>query len=214
MLHEQRFGIIPYHEAWSMQREWVQKVDDGAENQLILLQHPHTITLGRTTDQKHLLLTTEEYCQRQIEVVEIDRGGDVTYHGPGQLVGYPILYLGEQRNLARSYLRQLEQGLIDALSFWGIVASRREKYTGVWVGKEKIAAIGVKFHRGRHRRGYISSHGFALNVNTELKYFETIVPCGITQYGVTSMEKILKVKIEITEVMHQVKKSFDLIFSQ
>jgi lipoyl(octanoyl) transferase len=204
--------LVPYHAGWKLQKEWVRKIDQGAEDQLILLQHPHTVTLGRGSHQENLLLSAMEYSQRKMDVVEIDRGGDVTYHGPGQLVGYPLIYLGEGGQ-AKEYLRKLEAVLIDALAAWGIQGSRKESYTGVWVGEEKIAAIGVKFNRARHRRGYITSHGFALNVTTDLSYFQTIVPCGIVEYGVTSLERLLAQPPSMAEVQNQVIESFQKVFA-
>lgn len=207
-----QLGLVPYQEAWDLQKEIVNQIDEGAEDQLLLLQHPHTVTLGRTSHREHLLLSKDQYSKKGIEVVEIDRGGDVTYHGPGQLVGYPLLYLGDQGGKARSYLRNLEAVLIQALAHWGILGERREGYTGVWIGEEKIAAIGVKFHHARKRKGHITSHGFALNVATDMSYFQTIVPCGIKEFGVTSLAKCLGRTISMEEVLEQVSRSFRNIF--
>ncbi|BCU81625.1 octanoyltransferase [Polycladomyces abyssicola] len=213
MFEVKRLGLVPYHEAWDMQKQIVKSIDEGnASNQLLLLEHPHTVTMGRGSHMENLLLTKEQYAERGVELVEIDRGGDVTYHGPEQLVGYPLFYLGERGNDAHAYLRDVEEALIVALRNWGIEGDRKPPYTGVWVGDEKIAAIGVKFNRGRQRKGYITSHGFALNVNTDLRYFNLIVPCGIQQYGVTSMEKILGKRIDMAEVMNQVVRGFSQVF--
>lgn len=209
---------VPYEDAWKKQRETVQKIDEGIEeSQLWLLEHPHTITMGRGTEQQHVLFSKEQYEQQGIYLVEVDRGGDVTYHGPGQLVGYPLFYLGNRKtgNDARQYLRDLEEALIRALAYWGFEGGRKEGYTGVWVGNEKIAAIGVKFHRARQKRGYITSHGFALNLNTDLRYFSTIVPCGIQEYGVTSLAKLLGRKLddeEIQQVKQEVEKQMKEVF--
>lgn len=195
--------MLPYKEIWQKQRDMVEKIDrELAENQLWLLEHPHTVTMGRGTERKNLLFSAEEYQQQGIQLVEVDRGGDVTYHGPGQLVGYPLFYLGnrEKGNDPRQYLRDLEEVLIRVLAYWGIEGQRKEAYTGVWVGDEKIAAIGVKFHRAKHRKGYITSHGFAFNLNTDLHYFQTIVPCGIQEYNVTSLSKLLEREIEVEEI--------------
>ncbi|SFJ29608.1 lipoyl(octanoyl) transferase LipB [Thermoflavimicrobium dichotomicum] len=209
----QKLGLVSYQEAWDLQKKWVQRIDqEHLPDQLLLLEHPHTVTLGRGAHQQNLLLSPHQYQAQGIEVVEIDRGGDVTYHGPGQLVGYPLFYLGEKGNDARKYLRDLEEAMIQALKHWGIEAGRKEAYTGVWVEDRKIAAIGVKFNRGRKRRGYITSHGFALNVNTDLRYFQTIIPCGITEYGVTSLEQILGRKVDMDEVMEQIVKGFEKVF--
>jgi lipoyl(octanoyl) transferase len=206
-------GLVPYRETWDLQKDWVKKIDqEAAPNRLLLLEHPHTVTLGRGSHNENLLLSPEQYLKQGMQVVEIDRGGDVTYHGPGQLVGYPIFHLEERGNDAHQYLRDLEEVIIQALKHWGIEGGRKEKYTGVWVGDVKIAAIGVKFNRGRKRRGYITSHGFALNVNTDLRYFQTIIPCGINEFGVTSLEQILGAKVEMTEVMEQIVTGFEQVF--
>ncbi len=213
MFEVYRLGRFPYQKAWDMQKAKVKQIDEGAlSNQLLLLEHPHTITLGRGSHAEHLLLSSEEYARRGIDVVEIDRGGDVTYHGPGQLVGYPLFHLGERGNDAHRYLRDLEESLIVALRPFGIKGERKPPYTGVWVGDEKVAAIGVKFNRGRTRRGYITSHGFALNVNTDLSYFNLIVPCGIQEYGVTSMERLLGRKVPLDEVMDRVVEGISRVF--
>ncbi|WP_044640349.1 lipoyl(octanoyl) transferase LipB [Risungbinella massiliensis] len=194
---------VPYKQTWEEQRQRVKQIDEGlAESQLWLLEHSHTVTMGRGTEAQNVLFSAEQYEQQGIQLVEVDRGGDVTYHGPGQLVGYPLFYLGnrEKGNDARQYLRDLEESLILALSKWGIQGTRKEAYTGVWVGEEKIAAIGVKFHRARHQKGYITSHGFALNLRTDLRYFQTIVPCGIQEYGVTSLAKVLDREMDNHEI--------------
>lgn len=213
MFQVQRLGLVPYMETWDKQKEWVQKIDQGkAENQLLLLEHPHTFTLGRGFHQENLLFSKEYYESQGIQVVEIDRGGDVTYHGPGQLVGYPIFHLGERGNDSHGYLRDLEEVIIRALKHFHIQGERKAPYTGVWVGDVKIAAIGVKFNRGRQKRGYITNHGFALNVNTDLRYFNLIIPCGIQEYGVTSMKELLGREVRMEEVMDQIVKSTEEVF--
>lgn len=210
-----RMGQVPYQEAWDFQKERVQLLDrEEAPESVILLEHPHTITLGSAGDRQHLLLSEEGLKQLGIDFVPIDRGGDITYHGPGQLVGYPILYLGERNLDAHKYLRSLEEVLIRTLFDYGIHADRKHPYTGAWVGDEKVAAIGVKFNKCRHRKGYITSHGFALNINTNLKMFETIVPCGIQEYGVTSMNKLLGRDIKLAEIREVWLKHFDEIFER
>lgn len=214
MFEVKRLGLAAYQPTWDEQKKLVRSVDEGIiPDQLLLLEHPHTVTLGRGSHWSNLLLSTQDYQSKGIDVVEIDRGGDVTYHGPGQLVGYPIFYLGDQRHDAHSYLRDIEEALILALSSFGIEAGRMEKHTGVWVDEEKVAAIGVKFHKARHKKGYITSHGFALNVNTDLQYFSTIVPCGITEYGVTSISRILGKKIDMNLVMDEVERAMEQIFT-
>jgi len=176
-----RLGLVPYEEAWALQN----RLADGRRagivpDTLILLEHPHTYTIGRRGTRDHVYLSEEELTRRGITCLEVDRGGDVTYHGPGQLVGYPILDLGPQPDVGR-YLRNLEGCLIDVLADFGIVAGRLEGYTGVWLGDRKIAAIGVKVSQG------VTTHGFALNVSTDLSLFTHILACGIPDKGVTSM---------------------------
>jgi lipoyl synthase len=180
-LHVRWLGTVPYADADALQRG----LHEGPNDHLLLLEHPHVYTLGKTAKLEHVLTPPGEVGAT---LVRADRGGDVTYHGPGQLVGYPVLTLPEWRNGQRdvvAYVRRLETALIGALSDFGIVAERRERYTGVWVGEEKVAAIGVRVGRGRTR------HGFALNVDTDLSMFDHIVPCGIRDKGVTSMARLL-----------------------
>jgi lipoate-protein ligase B len=184
---------------------------------LILLQHPHTYTFGRSSHAEHLVMSEAELAARGVAVFEVDRGGDVTYHGPGQLVGYPILYLGRPQtkgNLSRidyvGYLRQLEEVLIRALAAWDITARRLKGYTGVWVGKrepEKVAAIGVKVDG----QG-VSQHGFALNVAPDLSYFDGIVPCGIHDRSVTSLRRLVGESVDLEEVAAVVATEFGRVF--
>ena len=182
-------GMLPYAEAWDMQKAYVKEIDkEERPETLLLLQHPPTYTIGSDRHPEHLLLDESELNEKGIALFEIDRGGDITYHGPGQLVGYPLLYLDAIGLDLHAYLRSLEQVIIDWLAKYGIEAGRKPDYTGVWVGDEKIAAIGVKFNKARHRKGFITSHGFALNIKPGIasEGFTGIVPCGIQQYGVTS----------------------------
>lgn len=203
---------IAYFPAWDLQKKWVQQIDRGERpDTLLLLQHPHTFTLGRSGKEEHLLIGREQLQREGITLAHIDRGGDITYHGPGQVVGYPLIYLGENSD-PHKYLRELEQVLIDTLAQFGIEAGRKPAYTGVWVDDVKIAAIGVKFNRGINRKGFITSHGFALNVTTDLSMFNKIIPCGITEYGVTSMEKILGQSCDMHEVMEEIRIQFDRHF--
>jgi len=185
--------MIGYAEAWERQKETVKGIDRGERPEtLLLLQHPPTYTIGSQKHPEHLLLSEEELRERGIRVFQIDRGGDITYHGPGQLVGYPLLYLDPAVLDLHGYLRALEQVIIDWLADYGIEAGRKDAYTGVWVGEEKIAAIGVKFNKARSRRGFITSHGFALNLRAGIgnEGFAGIIPCGIREYGVTSFEDL------------------------
>jgi lipoyl(octanoyl) transferase len=176
-------GLVPYHEALEWQRSLAQARIDGrlAHDVLLLLEHPAVVTLGRGSHAAHLLRSDG------VEVVEVERGGDVTYHGPGQLVGYPILDLTRHRQDLHWYLRTLEQALIVALADLGLPAERRAGYTGVWTqgGSRKIASIGV------HVRQWVTWHGFALNVTTDLSGFDRIVACGIPGVVMTSVEREL-----------------------
>ncbi len=182
VLNYVNIGIIPYAEAWELQRNIFEKRKEGKlSDVLLLLEHPHTYTLGKVAKREHLLLTDEQLQEREISVFDIDRGGDITYHGPGQIVGYPIISLNEWNKDSHKYLRMLEQTLIDVLGEYEIIAGRKEQLTGAWVKERKIAAIGIKIS------SWITMHGFALNVNTDLELFNGIVPCGIRDKDVTSM---------------------------
>jgi len=187
-LQVRRLGTVPYAEAAALQKELVEQRRRGdIPDQLLLLEHPHVITLGVRVrdDHSHVIAPAEQLVAEGIEVVESGRGGDVTYHGPGQLVGYPILELEEGRHDLHRYVRDIEEALIRALAVFGVASGRIAGLTGVWVGDEKIAAIGVRVSR------WITSHGFALNLTTDLSRFGMIVPCGITDRGVTSLERLI-----------------------
>jgi lipoyl(octanoyl) transferase len=176
-----RLGRVPYDEAWSLQNQLANARRAGLiPDTLILLEHPHTYTIGRSGTRDHVFLNEAEMASRGITCIDVDRGGDVTYHGPGQLVGYPILDLGPKPDVGL-YLRNLEGCLIDVLADFGIAAGRLSGYTGVWIGDNKIAAIGIKVSQG------VTTHGFALNVSTDLSLFTHILACGIPDKGVTSM---------------------------
>jgi lipoyl(octanoyl) transferase len=181
-----RLGLIPYREAWELQQRLAEQRRSGQiGDTLLLLEHPHTYTIGRSGTKDHVFLSDSELAARGITCLEVDRGGDVTYHGPGQLVGYPILDLGSKPDVG-AYLRGLEACLIAVLADFGIPAGRLPGYTGVWIeDQRKIAAIGVKVASG------ITTHGFALNVSTDLSLFEHILPFGIPDKGVTSMAREL-----------------------
>jgi len=196
-------GLVDYQEAWALQKELAQARREGKiSDVLLLLEHPHTYTLGRGAKEEHLLLSQEELARLGAQVYWVDRGGGITYHGPGQLVGYPILDLRGLFLDAHRYLRTLEEVLIQALADFGIAAQRHPGYTGVWVGEEKIAAIGVKIAH------WITSHGFALNVNTDLDYFSYIVPCGIPDRAVTSMAHLLGSPVDLDAVAKRVAHRF------
>ena len=200
-----RLGVVPYAAALELQAELVRDRRAGAiEDRLLLLQHPHVITLGTSAHEENILVDEEQRALLGIELFETGRGGDVTYHGPGQLVGYPIFDLKPDRCDLHRYVRDIEDALIRALFEFDIVAGRKEGLTGVWVGDEKIAAIGV-----RVSSGWITSHGFALNVSTDLSFFDSIIPCGIRDHGVTSITRVLANssdrRLEAAQLMHDVE---------
>ena len=199
-----RLGIVPYAEALALQADLVRRRRAGEiGDRLLLLEHPHVITLGTGADLEHVLATESERLLLGIELHETGRGGDVTYHGPGQLVGYPIVALPEDRRDLHRYVRDLEAVLIRALAGYGIDARREDGLTGVWTDAGKIAAIGV-----RVSSGWITSHGFALNVAPRLDYFGAIVPCGIRGREVTSMEAMLGAAPDMAEVGGRVAEAF------
>ena len=198
-----RLGLIPYREAWELQRRLAEQRRAGeVPDTLLLLQHPHTYTIGRSGSRDHVFLSDVQLAARGITCLEVDRGGDVTYHGPGQLVGYPIVDLGLKPDVG-AYLRALEAGLIAMLADFGIAAGRLPGFTGVWIeGQRKIAAIGVKVASG------ITTHGFALNVSTDLSLFAHILPCGIRDKGVASMASELGRAPDMTAVEDAVAARF------
>lgn len=203
---------MDYAEAWEKQKEIVRGIDaDEQEEHLLLLQHPPTYTIGSQRHPEHLLWNEEELAQRGITLFQIDRGGDITYHGPGQLVGYPILLLDAAKGIdPHRYLRTLEQVIIDYLAEQGIESGRKEAYTGVWIGDLKIAAIGIKFNKCRHRKGFITSHGFAFNISSGIQHegFSGIIPCGIEEYGVTSLEDITGRTFTVEQVAQEILPHF------
>lgn len=206
---------IGYQEAWDMQKELVREIDrERSGDTLLLLEHPPTYTIGSDRHPEHLLLTPQQLEQRGISVFQIDRGGDITYHGPGQLVGYPLLYLDAAGLDLHRYLRDLEEVIIRLLAEFGIQGGRKSAYTGVWVGDVKIAAIGVKFNKARTRRGFVTSHGFAFNVrkNVEQDGFSGIIPCGITEYGVTSLESLTGVEWDTEAIARRIVPHFLDVF--
>jgi len=196
-------GLVSYADAWELQRELVRlRKRDEAPDTLLLLEHPPTYTVGRAAKDGGNLGAGEGYLRSLgAEVFWSDRGGDATFHGPGQLVVYPILRLGVRDTHA--YLRGLEEVVIRVLDDFGVEAGRHPAYTGAWVGDEKVCAIGVKFSSG-----WIASHGFALNVSTDLRWFDRITPCGIKEFGVTSLERILGRQVTMEEVQERVIERF------
>ncbi|MBI4409675.1 MAG: lipoyl(octanoyl) transferase LipB [Gemmatimonadetes bacterium] len=208
LLEVQRLGLVPYGVALQLQARLVEQRRAGlVPDQLLLLEHPHVITLGSSARQEHVLVDETERRLLGIELHEAGRGGDVTYHGPGQLVGYPILDLKPDRCDLHRYMRDLEEVLLRALAAFAIRARRRAGFTGVWVDHQKIAAIGV-----RVSSGWITSHGFALNVAPRLEYFGAIVPCGITDHGVTSMARVLGGPVSLAEVADALAESMLQVF--
>ncbi len=198
-------GRTDYGQALELQRQLIAERQQGLiPDQLLLLEHPHVITLGRNGKAANLLASAEVLSRAGIAFYPTDRGGDVTYHGPGQLVGYPIVDLREWQRDVGAYVRAVEQTIIDTLADYGISAGRIPKLTGVWVDDRKIAAIGV--HIGR----WVTSHGFALNVSTDLSYFQYIVPCGLTK-PVTSMAA-LGVVASLHEVGQTLAAHFGRVF--
>lgn len=198
-----RPGRVGYAEALAAQRAAADAVRSGSGPEtLFLLVHPPVVTMGRRATEKNVLLSREELALRGVEIVETDRGGDVTFHGPGQVVGYPILDLRRRGLGPHTYLRFLEGKLIDVLAGYGVEAFRDPEYTGVWTKAGKIAAMGIRVSAG------VSLHGFALNVNTDLAYFGLIVPCGIRGRGVATMEQVLGRPVDLEEVMDRLAAAF------
>lgn len=200
-------GLIPYREAWDLQKILHSlRVEDLIPDVLLLLEHPPVITKGRKPGKSNLLLPEENLRLKGVEYFEVERGGDVTFHGPGQLVGYLIFKLNPTLSGIRPFVKKIEKAIILALEQFGIKAKHDRQYTGVFVGSDKITAIGIAV------RKWTSFHGFALNVNTDLSYFNLIVPCGIRNRGVTSMKQVLKRSIPMSDVIDAVKNSFSREF--
>lgn len=206
-----RLGRVAYGDALELQKRLVEQRKAGEiPDQLLLLEHPPVITLGVKTrdDRSHVVATPQTLDHEGVEVFVSGRGGDVTYHGPGQLVGYPILDLRPDRCDVHRYVRDLEEVLIRAVAAFGIVSHRVPGLTGTWVGHEKLAAIGVRIAR------WVTSHGFALNVSTNLAHFGLIVPCGLADKGVTSLDKLSGRPIAMNEVEDAVEEAFSLVFDR
>ncbi|MBE9912973.1 lipoyl(octanoyl) transferase LipB [Paenibacillus donghaensis] len=215
-LHVSYTPMMGYDAAWDLQKSIVKSIDLGEQQDtLLLLQHPPTYTIGSQRHPEHLLLSKEELEEKGIGLFEIDRGGDITYHGPGQLVGYPLLLLEGAGLDLHAYLRNLEQVIINFLGHYGIEAGRKPEYTGVWVGDLKICAIGVKFNKCRSRRAFVTSHGFAFNIKDgiEEQGFKGIIPCGIQEYGVTSLEKCTGRNFSVEQVAEEIMPFFAKVFS-
>jgi lipoyl(octanoyl) transferase len=200
-------GLTPYAEAWDLQKDLARRRrNDAVPDTFVLCEHPPVYTVGRAAKDGANLGAGEEYLRSLgAEVFWSDRGGDATFHGPGQIVGYPILRLKDRDT--HGYLRRLEDVLIGVLAEYGLGGWHHPEYTGVWVGDGKIAAIGVKFSSG-----WVASHGFALNVNTDLSWFDRITPCGIKEFGVTSLRRELGREVPLPEVEEKIEGHFRRLF--
>jgi lipoyl(octanoyl) transferase len=196
-------GKIDYKKAWDIQKKVFDlRYQNKIPDTFFLLEHPNTYTLGKTADKNNLVGSENYLKENDISVYDIDRGGDITYHGPGQIVGYPIINLGEWQKDTHKYLRALEEVIIQTCAEFGLECGRNPKYTGVWLKDKKIAAIGIKVSR------WITMHGFAFNINTDLKLFNGIIPCGIQDKDVTSLQRELGKEIELDVVNSILLKKF------
>ena len=196
-------GLCAYDEVWNLQKEiQAQRIAGESEDTLLLVEHEPVYTLGKNADKNHLL----QHYPDNVQIFQIERGGDITFHGPGQLVGYPILDLHNYKKSVSWYMRSLEQVIINTLQKYGIKGEQKEDLTGVWIKDKKIAAFGVRISR------WVTMHGFALNVNTDMQYYEGIIPCGILEYGVTSMKKLLNHEVNMKDVKNTLISSFTNVF--
>ena len=198
-------GKSHYNDAWELQKRLQsQRISGQIDDQLLLVEHFPVYTLGKNTPKEHLLTKESD----NISIIQTDRGGDITFHGPGQLVGYPILDLNQYKRSISWYMRELEQLIIDVLKEYDINAGRKKGLTGVWGKGKKIAALGVRISK------WVTMHGFSLNINPDLKYYQGIIPCGITEYGVTSMADLLNDDVpNMSEIKDTLVKHFIAIFS-
>lgn len=213
-------GLKNYKVCWDYQEEILADVQadkkaknsPSALNRFLLVEHPHVYTLGKSGDENNLLIHGDFLKKIEATYYKINRGGDITYHGPGQLVGYPIIDLEYYKIGVRTYIEKMEDAIIQTIARYGLTGSRKEGATGIWLDAEvpaksrKICAIGVRVSR------YITMHGFALNVNTDMRYFNYINPCGFLSYGVTSLERELGSKVDMQEVKEVVKKEFNTVY--
>lgn len=199
-------GRLEYRAAWDKQLEVWESVSGGGEDVLILVEHPPVLTLGANFHEENLRASLDEYLERGIDVVPTDRGGDVTYHGPGQLVAYPIFDVSRHGKDLHKWMRDLEEVLLNLLASYELTGRRFDGFTGAWVEDEKVAAIGVKIKR------WISLHGMALNCSNGAEGFDSIVPCGIADFGVTSLSQLLARTVEIEEVKPRLVEAFESVF--
>ena len=209
-LHVRRLGLVPYGDGLELQRQLVEeRKADRIPDTLLLLQHPHVLTIGVKKDGRaHIIAAPDRLSSLGVEVFETGRGGDVTYHGPGQLVGYPVLDLNPDRRDVHRYVRDLEEVMIRVCADYALDAGRVSGFSGAWIGEEKIGAIGVRISR------WITSHGFAFNVATDIDFFNLIVPCGISNRGVTSLASKLGRTPEMREVENRCAHHFSAVFAR
>jgi len=200
---------VPYQHGLDLQQELVKERQAGRQgDRLLLMEHDPVITLGRNADSGNVHFSPQALEQRGVEIFQTGRGGDVTFHGPGQVVGYPIIDLNPDRRDVRRYVRDLEEVLIGVAADHGVTATRVDGLTGVWVGREKLAAIGVRISR------WVTSHGFAFNVGTDLSWFDLIVPCGLPDHGVTSLERLLGHAVSTVQVAEQAAAHFGRVYGR
>ncbi len=208
ILNVVELGQIDYLQAWKLQKAtFEQRLNDEVEDTLYLLEHPHTYTLGKVADRNNLICSVDYLEKNNVKIYDVDRGGDITYHGPGQLVGYPIIDLKNWKQDAHEYLRGLEAVIISVCEHYGLKTNRIKGLTGVWIDNRKICAIGIKISK------WVTMHGFALNVNTDLSLFNGIIPCGIRDKEVTSLKKELGKEIPMDEVKELIVKYFKEYFN-
>ena len=208
LLEVRRLGVLPFREAERLQQELVVKRQQGrVPDLLLMLEHPRVITLGVSADVGNILASKESLLDQGIKVHQTRRGGDVTYHGPGQLIGYPILSLKPDRCDLHRYVRDLEEVIIRTVNEFGVTATRIPELTGVWVGEKKLAAVGVRISR------WVTSHGFALNITTDLNDFSLIRPCGISGKGVTALAQLTDKDVSVDGVSDSLARHFSDVFS-
>jgi lipoyl(octanoyl) transferase len=206
-LNYYNLGLVDYSRAWNLQKILFElRSKNEVNDTLLFVEHPNTYTLGKTADKKNLIGSETYQKENNITVYEIDRGGDITYHGPGQVVGYPIINLKDWYEDTHKYLRGLEEIIMLTCSDYGVFTERKEGLTGVWIENRKIAAIGIKVSR------WITMHGFAFNINTDLSLFNGIIPCGISDKKVTSLENELGMHIDMEKIKESLLKHFINLF--
>jgi lipoate-protein ligase B len=202
-------GYCDFEQALKIQKKIHElRVENKIPDTLILVEHPSVLTIGKSGSFDNILISTEVLHEKGIKIYQIERGGDITYHGPGQIVGYPIFYVKTALAGIKAMIKNIASLLIFTLNDFGVEATVKPKFVGVWVGDEKIASIGIAV------KHWVTFHGFALNVTTDLTYFDLIRPCGLANVKMTSLEKILQKKIELTEVKERIKVNLEKVFNQ